>query len=179
MKGEFRTVSNYLSILRALLAIPFVVVMLSPTVQSRIAGCLIIAIGALTDNLDGVLARKLHQETEWGRILDPLADKIGAGAAAIVLVLSGDLPLWFVILLVVRDLLILAGGLFIRRQRGVVLPSNRPGKWAIGIVSLALFFGVIGSLPAVTLMFVWAGAAILVVSLGLYVSRFIKVLQGT
>ena len=114
MKGEFRTVSNFLSILRALLIIFFVFVMSSPTPSARIGGCVIIAIAALTDRLDGLLARKYHQETEWGKILDPLADKFGAAAVTVVLVRSGDIPLWFLLVLLGRDLLILAGGLVVR-----------------------------------------------------------------
>ncbi|MEO8168902.1 MAG: CDP-alcohol phosphatidyltransferase family protein, partial [bacterium] len=118
-QNPFFTISNLLSISRAVLAIPFAVVMLSDSPNATLWGIAILAVAALTDKLDGMFARKYNQVTDWGKILDPLADKIGMGIVAIVLVKLGLIPFWFVALLVGRDLLILAGGMYVKRSRGV------------------------------------------------------------
>jgi phosphatidylglycerophosphate synthase len=67
--GRFFTVSNLLSISRALLAIPFALVMLSDSPNATMWGIIILAAAAFTDKFDGVLARKYHEVTEWGKIL--------------------------------------------------------------------------------------------------------------
>jgi CDP-diacylglycerol--glycerol-3-phosphate 3-phosphatidyltransferase len=178
MRREFFTPSNLLSIARALLAVPFAIIMLSPIPSARLWGAGIIAAGALTDNLDGRLARKYGYETEWGRILDPLADKIGVAVVALVLLKLGDIPLWFVVALIVRDILIFLGGLAVKAKRGLVLPSNLAGKWAIGIISLALFALVVdGQSPTATVL-IWASTIMLALSFGLYVRRFVETMKG-
>ncbi len=81
---HFLTASNLLSISRGLLSIPFAIVMLGHSPESRLWGAAIMVVAALTDKFDGVLARKYNQITEWGKILDPLADKVAVSVVAIV-----------------------------------------------------------------------------------------------
>jgi CDP-diacylglycerol--glycerol-3-phosphate 3-phosphatidyltransferase len=175
--SRFLTSSNLLSILRAFLIIPFVAVMLSALPNARLWGCLIIALAALTDKLDGVLARRFNEITEWGKILDPLADKIGVAAVALVLLWLGEIPLWFVVALLVRDLLIFAGGVYVKARYGIVSASNLLGKWTIGIVSIALFAGVLHlGFPWMDLL-IAASTVMLVVSLASYSQRFVTILK--
>jgi CDP-diacylglycerol--glycerol-3-phosphate 3-phosphatidyltransferase len=172
MRREFWTPSNVLSLSRPVLAIVFAFVMLSGHPDARPWGAFILFLTGLTDRYDGILARKLHQETEWGRILDPLADKIAAAVGALVLLLLGDLPLWFLLLLVVRDLLILAGGLFLKARKGVVLPSNETGKWAMGIIALTFFILILGGPSVPGSIGIWLSAILCVVSFAIYSRRF-------
>lgn len=174
----FFTISNLLSVTRALLTVPFVFVMISSLPSSRLWGGIIMAIAVLTDKLDGVLARKYKQITEWGKILDPLADKIGVGAVVLVLLYLNSIPVWFVAVALGRDVLILAGGLYIKAQRGVVLASNETGKWAVGIISLTLFFLVVGVQSIVTSILLIVSTILLSVSLVLYFKRFVEVVQA-
>jgi CDP-diacylglycerol--glycerol-3-phosphate 3-phosphatidyltransferase len=177
MKRNFWTIPNLLSITRALLIVPFVVVMLSSMEGKRIWGVVILLLGALTDKLDGVFARRMNCESEWGRILDPLADKSGIAAVALVLLWMGDLPPWFVILLLIRDLLIFFGGLYIRQRTGIVPPSNMAGKWTVGVFSLTLF-GALIQIPGwalLPLLILSTGMA--VVSFALYLQRFISTIR--
>jgi CDP-diacylglycerol--glycerol-3-phosphate 3-phosphatidyltransferase len=177
MKREFLTASNLLSLSRAILVIPFALVMLVPAEPLRIWGGVILFVAMLTDKFDGVLARKLHQETEWGRILDPLADKIGVAGVAVVLVLLGDIPLWFVVALVARDAAIFAGGLYIRARTGVVLPSNQAGKWAVGIVGGTLLIALLRVFPEGMPYFFALSLAGLLVSFTLYAARFVATVR--
>jgi cardiolipin synthase len=174
---RFFTVSNILSISRALLVIPFVMVMLSDIPSSRFWGAAIMALAALTDKLDGVFARKLGEVTEWGKILDPLADKVGLAAAVLVLLYLGDVPLWFVGVVLARDILIFAGGMYVKSSKRVVLPSNETGKWAVGIITLTLFLLLIGLKSIVTDILLAVSTLMLAVSFALYLLRFVRVLK--
>jgi CDP-diacylglycerol--glycerol-3-phosphate 3-phosphatidyltransferase len=176
MKRDFLTVPNLLSLLRLLLAVPFATVMLSSHPDSRIWGTVIIVLGVLTDKFDGVLARKLHQESEWGRILDPVADKVCVATAAVVLLVLGELPLWFAGMVLGRDLLILAGGLVLKTRRGVVISSNVTGKWTVGGMALLIFLLVIRQAGAITDGLLFLCTALLALSLLQYVRVFIAAL---
>jgi CDP-diacylglycerol--glycerol-3-phosphate 3-phosphatidyltransferase len=177
MRREFFTPSNILSISRAVLVIPFIIVMLSPLPTARFWGAIIMIVGALTDKFDGLLARTYGYETEWGRILDPLADKIGVGAVALVLLRLGDIPLWFVVALLTRDLLIFLGGIYIKARKGVVLQSNMTGKIAVGVISIALFALVVLGPSLLATICIWISVFFLVVSFGGYVQRFVREIQ--
>ena len=174
MRREFLTPSNVLSLIRAALAIPFALIMLSPLPSARIWGAAIMVVGALTDRYDGILARRWGQETEWGRILDPLADKIGVATVALVLLALHEIPLWYVVALLARDLLIFAGGMVIKIRSGVVLPSHPIGKVAVGIISLALFLLVIQGPSLASTILIWASVVLLLLSFGTYAARFFE-----
>ncbi len=175
--ARFWTVSNMLSLSRVVLSGLFVVIMLSDVPGARWWGLAIIVVGAATDNLDGLLARRRNEISEWGKILDPLADKIGVAAIALVLFLRGLVPVWFLAALLGRDLLILIGGLYVRSVRGVVLASNTAGKWTVGVVAGTLLLLLL-DIPGW-----WCDAAIgisvimIIVSFGGYVARFVDVLR--
>ena len=175
--SRFLTLSNLLSISRAVLVIPFVFVMLPGSLNDRWWGLLIMAVGSLTDRLDGYYARKLDQVTEWGKILDPLADKVAIAAVAVVLWLRHDLPAWFLMVLLGRDVVIFAGGMWLRQKRGVVLASNTAGKWTVGIVALALGAALFRLPEIVQLATIGTSMGMVCVSLTLYGKRFIEVFQ--
>jgi CDP-diacylglycerol--glycerol-3-phosphate 3-phosphatidyltransferase len=174
MRREFLTPSNILSLTRAVLVVPFVLIVLSSLPSARIWGALIMVLAALTDRYDGILARKYGQETELGRILDPLADKLAVGAAALVLLVLGDIPLWYVLALLARDLLIFAGGMVIKARSGVVLPSHPVGKVAVGIIALALFVVVLGGPSLLATILIWVSVVFLLLSFGIYAARFVE-----
>jgi CDP-diacylglycerol--glycerol-3-phosphate 3-phosphatidyltransferase len=172
--SKFFTVSNLLSISRIFLAVSFVLVMLAQAPWSRAWGIVIICVAALTDNLDGRIARYLHQETEWGRILDPLADKLGIAAAGLVLLYLGLIPIWFVAVMLARDLMILCGGMYVKATLGAVLPSTTMGKWTVGVLCATLLLILCDSPALVVAAFIWGSTAMLMLSFALYVRRFIE-----
>jgi cardiolipin synthase len=106
--GQFFYLSNQLTLLR-LVFIPFVVLTI---LYARYETALILVlIAGLTDGMDGLLARRLGQQTTLGQFLDPIADKLLLNSAFIALVASKELPLWLVILVFSRDMIILATSL--------------------------------------------------------------------
>lgn len=177
MKGQLFTLPNFLSALRMVLGLPLVLVLTSDMPDARWWAVGIVVLGMLTDKLDGDLARHFHQESEWGRVLDPLADKIAVATFAIVLLWLGIIPLWFVIVLVARDLLILAGGLYLKKRTGEVVPSNTAGKWAVGVISATLLLALIDENMWIVTVGIWLSVAMVLVSTVFYTMRFVDIVR--
>ena len=130
------TVSNSLSLVRLVLGVPLAWAIVQE------ATFWVIALGLVafvSDVLDGALARQQRSVTELGKILDPVADKFVAGVAALLLVLQQKLPVWFAVLVVGRDVLLLLGGWLAWRWGGSVLPALPPGKWTAMAIAGTLF----------------------------------------
>ncbi|HUM14040.1 MAG TPA: CDP-alcohol phosphatidyltransferase family protein [Myxococcaceae bacterium] len=133
------TVPNLLTYLR-LLAVPVFVVL---HLGGRPGWALVVFLAAaLTDWLDGLLARVLNQRTKLGAFLDPLADKVLTGAALIVLFVEHEAPLWMVLLVAFRDGSMAAGAAMVKRK-GLELPSapSRIGKYATFALSCYVVLG--------------------------------------
>lgn len=137
---EFLTVSNLLSLLRLLLAIPLWILFdyysSDASIKFWIFALCIFA--AITDILDGFLARKLNQVTEAGKIIDPLADKIAMAIVVIRLAMYGELPAYYLAMIIIRDLLIFFGGIYVTSKIGKVLPSNMLGKATVLVIGLVV-----------------------------------------
>jgi len=178
MSERLWTISNGLSVLRLLLVVPIVYVLQTETSCNCYAGALIV-IAILTDLFDGMLARKLNQVTEFGKIIDPLADKIAVMVVAYVLVQQGRIPLWFFLAAATRDILILLGGMYVKKSKGIVLQSNLIGKWAVTVISFYILLIVIDStdLYSMTQIFLILSTLMLVASFVAYVKRFTEILK--
>jgi CDP-diacylglycerol--glycerol-3-phosphate 3-phosphatidyltransferase len=166
-----------LSLARLLLAVPIAMVLAEEEPGSRFLAAGLILLAILTDFFDGLIARKLNQVTEFGKIIDPLADKIAVGVVAWVLAAKGKLPVWFLVSVLGRDGLILLGGIYLRRARGVVLQSNETGKWAVTCLAALILFTIL-ELPEalwINRFLLAASTGLLVLSFGLYLRRFLEV----
>jgi CDP-diacylglycerol--glycerol-3-phosphate 3-phosphatidyltransferase len=95
-------------------------------------------LACLTDFFDGFLARKFNEISDLGKILDPLADKIAILTLTFLLIFLRDFPVWFFGIIIIRDLAILAGGLFIVGKQKVILQSNWYGKFTSGALALTI-----------------------------------------
>lgn len=98
------------------------------------------AFSILLDFLDGYLARKLSQETELGKILDPMADKLMVCFIVLALIIKSDFPLWLGIIIFVRDIVILTASLVLmKRKKGKkVAPSILVGKVAFAALAFLI-----------------------------------------
>ena len=135
MHGPFWTLPNALSLSRVPLAI---VAMIFHAHGDPIAALVVLCIAFLTDVADGMVARARQQFSEWGRILDPLADKIAFLIVAAVLVATHRLPAWFLVLLVARDVLLVIGAATFTRRVDRVPSSNVAGKISSTVLGLTL-----------------------------------------
>lgn len=143
MASKFWTISNLLSMSRALLAIPIGILILKDATIYRWEITLLISIAALTDYVDGFLARKLNQVTDAGKILDPIADKIAIAIICLSLIAVQRIPLWFGILVISRDLAIMIGSFRIIRLKKVTLQSNWFGKWTVTILAFYILSNIV------------------------------------
>ncbi|MFZ0456125.1 MAG: CDP-alcohol phosphatidyltransferase family protein [Ignavibacteriaceae bacterium] len=146
---EIYTKSNIISLFRLFLAIPLWFLLdefNSPHIRYvTFAVCLI---ASFSDILDGYLARKYNEVTETGKIIDPLADKIAVGAIIIKLYLLGQIPAYYFLIIILRDIVIFLGGIFVAKKIGRILPSNVLGKITvinIGIVILLIILQINGN----------------------------------
>lgn len=122
--NKILTIPNLLTIIRLALLPAFVVV----AFNNLIAGVLFILLLAITDLLDGYIARKYHQQSEFGRILDPISDRALTLVSFITFLILGALPWLFVLLVGLREILVIIGTAFIYRKKQIRLDVNFVGK---------------------------------------------------
>ena len=128
--------SNLLSLLRFILVIPGYLFLVR---QQYPQALILLILIAASDMLDGVLARRLGQVSELGKLLDPLADKCAIMAGLAALVFSGRIPWWILIPILVRDVAIISGSALLIRQQASVPMANIWGKLATNSVALVIF----------------------------------------
>ncbi len=139
MMGNILTLPNILSLLR-LLMIPLII-LLMVHVNDELFPYLIVTyvIAVSLDFLDGYIARKFSQETELGRIIDPLADKILVLAILITLTAKFGFPLWLAAFIILRDILILWASVLLYQGQRIVKRSLVVGKATFALLSLLIF----------------------------------------
>lgn len=121
-------VPNLLTIARIFITPVFLAVILIESLPHRfIIACLIFSIGAITDAVDGYLARKNNQITNLGKFLDPIADKVLTTAALLAFMQMGLCNIWIIMLVLIREFAI-ASVRMISAANGVVIPANIWGK---------------------------------------------------
>jgi CDP-diacylglycerol---glycerol-3-phosphate 3-phosphatidyltransferase len=128
LRRELWNLPNLLTLARIAVIPVFAIVLGFADPLSCFIAALIFACAALTDILDGVLARRLKLETVLGKFMDPLADKLIVMAALIVLTRLGWVKAAIVILLLAREFII-SGLRTIAIGEGVVIPASQGGKW--------------------------------------------------
>jgi cardiolipin synthase len=104
----------------------------------RLAAVAALLVMFVSDGLDGHLARKLGRVTELGKVLDPAADKIAVAAVLVFLVVAGEFPLWVLVLVAVRDVAIVLGGMAMVRKSRVVPQPLLVGKVAVVVLGLVV-----------------------------------------
>ncbi|MCR4694016.1 MAG: CDP-diacylglycerol--glycerol-3-phosphate 3-phosphatidyltransferase [Pseudobutyrivibrio sp.] len=173
---------NKLTMFRIIL-IPFFVffLLVGPDNQTfRLIADGIFIIASLTDLLDGKIARKYNLVTNFGKFMDPLADKLLVCSALICLISTGQLPAWFVIIIVAREFII-SGFRLIAAENGLVIAANIFGKiktvcQMFMIIVLVANFNV-PFLQVLGTILVWASLIMTVLSLVVYIYQNTGVLK--
>jgi CDP-diacylglycerol--glycerol-3-phosphate 3-phosphatidyltransferase len=121
---------NQLTVARLFLTIIFVAVLSSSIPFATTIGAILFIIAAITDLLDGILARKLGLITDFGKLMDPLADKVLMCSAFVLLVGRDQYPLqaWVVAVILTREFLV-TGLRLLATSKGLVLAADSLGKW--------------------------------------------------
>jgi cardiolipin synthase len=129
--GEDRilTVPNLVTTVR-LLCIPLFAWLLvrGPGHRGWYPAAVLLAVLGATDGVDGFVARRFHQVSTLGKVLDPLADRLLLGVAAVSVIVLGAVPLWFGLAAVLREVLVAVGFLVVAALGGRRMEVVRPGK---------------------------------------------------
>jgi len=144
--GSPLNLANALTVLRIVLAPIFLVLYVG---GDRLRALAAFAAAAGTDVLDGLVARALHQHTRLGAFLDPIADKFLAACALFALAAAGRLPLWLPLLVVTRDVTLLAGAALLRTTRHAIpVAATRIGKYATFFLAATVVLALAGDFGA-------------------------------
>ncbi len=128
-------IPNVLTMIRVVLIPVFIALYCNG--QAVPAFCVYVA-ACVTDALDGHLARKLNQITSFGKLMDPLADKLMQLSMMFCLAGTGYIPWWALIVLLGKELLMVIGSALLLKKRDVVVMSNWSGKTATVLLILAI-----------------------------------------
>ena len=172
---------NKLTVARMIM-VPFLVVFMLTEwggEANRYISVEIFIAASVTDWFDGYLARKNNLVTNFGKFMDPLADKLLVCSALICLIELDKLPAWIVIIIIAREFII-SGFRLIAAENGVVIAANYWGKFKtvsqmLMIILLILNFG--GIFDVIETILIWLSLALTVISLLTYIMQNRKVLS--
>ena len=171
---------NKLTVLRVLMIPFFVVFMLMNIVpgMDKWIALAIFVVASLTDLLDGKIARKYNLVTNFGKFMDPLADKLLVSSAMICLVEMGRLPAWIVIIIISREFII-SGFRLVASDSGIVIAASYWGKFKtvfqmVMIIVMIMDFG--PSFAMLETILIYVALILTVVSLIDYVAKNKEVL---
>lgn len=167
-------ISNNISILRIALSFPLAYYL----IQGNTSVVIIIGILAfISDYLDGYFARSRGEITDFGKVLDPLADKLFFGTAAVIMIVQGLIPTYLAVIIVARDILIFLGGIYVKNKTGVVMASNLVGKGAVNIAAIVLI-GILLNMDGFYTYGSVIAASVFVLSFVIYIYNAYKLLKS-
>ncbi len=162
--------ANKITIFRVFLIPFFMIVLYSNMEYSNYIAGAIFAFASLTDTLDGYIARSRNLVTNFGKFIDPLADKILVSAALISLVDLGRIPAWVVVLIIAREFTI-TGFRTIAASEGVTIAASPLGKFKTITQLVAIIAILIGNFPFNRIGFPFD-------QIMLYISLFFTIISG-
>ena len=188
------TAANVVSFTRLCLVPVFFVLLLN---GENLLATFVFALAACTDFIDGQLARRTHTVSRLGRLLDPAVDRALMVFGVIGLLIVGRLPIWVVVLVIARDLFLLAGGAFLvgryKARVAVIFAGkvattflfvgfaglllNWPMLPGLGVCDFAWLPGFTGDAASWGIWFVYAGLLLAIYTTGVYVVRGVRAMR--
>ena len=179
---------NKLTIFRMIMIIPFVVLLLGghagwfgeSAALTDLISLGIFIIASLTDLIDGKIARKYNLVTNFGKFMDPLADKLLVCSALIALVEMGRIPSWMVIIIISREFII-SGFRLVASDNNVVIAASYWGKFktTFQMLMVCLMIANISQLRILTDAVMWIALALTLISLVDYLMKNKDVMKDT
>lgn len=173
-------IPNMLSVVRICLVPVFILVYFSESANSNIWAAVVYAVASATDILDGRIARKYNITTNLGRILDPLGDKLMTMAVIVCITLDRVIPVWAIIVFLIKECLMGLGGLFLYNKFEEMPPSNYFGKCSTIVffavcVILMLFKNISHTAALIMISF---ALAVMLLAFASYLLRFIRMVRS-
>lgn len=175
--------ANKLTLLRVVMIPVFLIVLLSnfiPQPYNRFWAAGIFIVASFTDFLDGYIARSQNMVTNFGKFMDPLADKLLVAAALISMVEIGDISAWVVIVIISREFII-TGFRLIAVESGVVIAASWWGKIKTVsqmIMIIVVLSGFLGPESIIAQVLIYLSALFTIISGVDYIAKNINVLKG-
>lgn len=178
---------NKLTVFRMILIVPFLLLLLGGhagwfggfTPWGDYVALAIFIIASLTDMLDGKIARKRNLITNFGKFMDPLADKLLVCTAMIALIELGRIPAWVVIIIISREFII-SGFRLVASDNGVVIAASYWGKFktTFQMIMVCLMIANIPALQILTAIVMWIAVILTIISLIDYIIKNKNVMNG-
>ena len=143
----------------------------------RMIALALFIIASLTDLADGKIARKYNLVTDFGKFMDPLADKLLVCSALICLIDLGQIPAWMVVIIIGREFII-SGFRLVASDNGVVIAASYWGKWKTTYQMFAVILMIL-DIPAVEIpkqICIWVALALTIISLVDYIKKNYQIL---
>lgn len=169
------TISNLITLFRFVL-LPFIIFFLIK--KARVTAFIIMLVALFSDVVDGYIARKFHQESELGKLLDPLCDKVSLVIILITLLIINSIPLWAVLIVALRDILILLGSYVLFKKKRLVYKSNFFGKLT-GFLFGTMILTFTLDLQRLGMMFLYISIPVMTIAFMSYLHRYITNIQQT
>ena len=157
---------NKLTLLRMAMIPLFVIFMMVQAPFGRYVALAIFVAASLTDTADGYIARKYNLVTDFGKFMDPLADKLLVCSAMICLVHTNEIPFWIVIIIIAREFII-SGFRLVAADNGIVIAASMWGKVKT-VFQMVMVIVILLNVPSWTILeqiLIYASLALTIVSL--------------
>ena len=188
-----KNIPNYITIFRLFLVIPFVVVFIIPLLLNLsgfasystfntqlicfIISGVIFVIAMITDYIDGYLARKYSAVSTFGKFFDPIADKFMTNSALIIMAAYNIIPIWIVIIIILRDVLVDGLRMF-SSEKKIVISASSLAKWKTFILSLSIII-IFFVAPAINESDIYKnGIYIWILNIPLIIALFLSLISG-
>lgn len=174
---------NKLTVLRVIMVPFFVFFMLTDVggPANKWIALVLFCVASLTDMLDGKIARKYNLVTNFGKFMDPLADKLLVCSAMICMIEMGKLPAWIVIVIIAREFII-SGFRLVASDNGIVIAASYWGKFKTVsqmFMLILLIADLGGAFNMIAQVLIWVSLVLTIVSLIDYIAKNVQVLtQG-
>ena len=166
------TTANKITLVRIALIPVFIVLLMIDSWECQIAAAAVFVIASLTDMVDGHVARKYNQITNFGKFIDPIADKLLVISGMVILCAQGRIPGWVVVIFIAREFII-SGFRLVAADKGKVIAAGKLGKYKTATQMAAVFLTILclpeRGEPAFGMAGVWLSNIFLYASCVVYV----------
>ncbi|MFO7889603.1 MAG: CDP-alcohol phosphatidyltransferase family protein [bacterium] len=171
-KNNIFSIPNIISFLRLLLLLPIFYLL---SQEQKIFALVVILLSGFSDFLDGYIARKWNLQSDAGRIIDPVVDKINFVGLMLFLIISPryTFPIWFFIIVVIRETMVLLFSFIIIEHKKKILESSIPGKISAFAIGMTLILFIFHIYPFMWIM-LWLAIILTLYSTWIYFKRFIE-----